>query len=242
MFLESFYGQSASDNPLGIDRALATLRPQTTRYWSVVDGSVAVPPTAAIRIIEGSREWWRVRGSARVLIVNDWLRKRFRRRAGQHVLQTWHGTMLKRLALDRAGVGIRTRIAVRRERARWDALLAQNAYSAKIFRSAYDMRDPIWEEGYPRNDVLHLDAAELAERAAAVRRAVGVPDGARVVLYAPTWRDDRTEMVDYVDLDDVRRQPRRTTTCCSCAATPARCATGRISPATASSTSPATRA
>ena len=29
---------------------------------------------------------------------------------------------------------------------------------------------------------------------------MGVPDGARVVLYAPTWRDDRTEMVDYVDL------------------------------------------
>lgn len=199
VFLESFYGQSASDNPLGIDRALSRLRPEVTRYWSVVDGSVAVPP-GGVRLIEGSREWWRVRGSARVLIVNDWLRKRFRRRAGQHVLQTWHGTMLKRLALDRAGVGIRTRIAVRRERARWDVLLAQNEYSAKIFRSAYDMRDPIWVEGYPRNDVLHDAPAVLAARVAAVRRAVGVPDGARVILYAPTWRDDRTEMVDYVDL------------------------------------------
>ena len=199
VFFESFYGQSASDNPLGIDRALARLRPQTTRYWSVADGSVAVPD-GAIRIVEGSREWWRVRGSARVLIVNDWLRKRFRRRSGQHVLQTWHGTMLKRLGLDRAGVGIRTRIAVRRERARWDVLLAQNTYSEKIFRSAYDMREPIWVEGYPRNDELHGSPAALAERAAAVRAAVGAPEGARVVLYAPTWRDDRTEMVDYVDL------------------------------------------
>ncbi len=199
VFLESFYGQSASDNPLGIDRALAALRPQTTRYWSVVDGSVAVPP-GGVRIIEGSRAWWHVRGAARVLIVNDWLRKRFARRAGQHVLQTWHGTMLKRLALDRAGVGIRTRIAVRRERARWDALLAQNSYSAKIFRSAYDMRGPIWEDGYPRNDLLQFAPTDLAQRTAAVRRAVGVPDGARVVLYAPTWRDDRTEMVDYIDL------------------------------------------
>jgi CDP-glycerol glycerophosphotransferase (TagB/SpsB family) len=27
-----------------------------------------------------------------------------------------------------------------------------------------------------------------------------VPAGARVVLYAPTWRDDRDEMVDYLDL------------------------------------------
>ena len=66
----------------------------------------------------------------------DWLRKRYRPRPHQHVLQTWHGTMLKRLALDRSGVGLRTRIAVKRESRRWDALLAQNAYSARIFRSA----------------------------------------------------------------------------------------------------------
>ena len=193
VFLESFYGQSAADNPAGIDRALALLSPGIRRYWSVVDGSVAVP-TGATRIIEGSREWWRVRAAARALIVNDWLRKRYRRRAHQRVLQTWHGTMLKKLALDR-GVGLRTRIAVMRERDRWDALLAQNPYSAQIFRSAYAMQRPIWEEGYPRNDVLH----DL-ERAAAVRAAVGIPAGARVVLYAPTWRDDRTEMVDFVDL------------------------------------------
>jgi CDP-glycerol glycerophosphotransferase (TagB/SpsB family) len=198
VFLESFYGQSASDNPLGIDRALSRLRPSTTRYWSVADGSVAIPE-GGVRIIEGSREWWRVRGSARVLIVNDWLRKRYRRRAGQHVLQTWHGTMLKRLALDR-DPGIRTRIAVLRERARWSALLAQNPYSSRIFRSAYAMRGPIWEDGYPRNDELQLSGSQRAARLAAVRAAVGVAEGPRVVLYAPTWRDDRTEMVDYVDL------------------------------------------
>ena len=199
VFLESFYGQSAACNPLGIDRALAVDEPGIRRYWSVVDGSVAIPE-GGIRLIEGSREWWRVRASARVLVVNDWLRKRFRRRAHQKVLQTWHGTMLKRLALDR-DPGLRTRIAVRRERDRWDALLAQNPYAARIFRSAYAMRGPIWEEGYPRNDVLHDP-----ERAAQVRRIVGVPDGARVVLYAPTWRDDRTEMVDFVDLAAFARE------------------------------------
>jgi CDP-glycerol glycerophosphotransferase len=193
VFFESFYGQSSSDNPLGIDRALAGIRPQAARYWSVVDGSVAVPE-GAVPLIEGSREWWRVRSAARVFVVNDWLRKRFVRRSHQHVLQTWHGTMLKRLALDR-DPGVRTRLAVKRESRRWDALLAQNPYSAEIFRSAYDMRRPIWQEGYPRNDVF-ADTTRIP----AVRRSLSLPDGARVVLYAPTWRDDRTEMVDYVDL------------------------------------------
>ncbi len=200
VFLESFYGQSASDNPLGIARTLRRMRPDVARYWSVVDGSVAIPE-GDIRLIEGSREWWRVRGAARVLIVNDWLRKRYRKRPHQHVLQTWHGTMLKRLGLDRPNVGLRTRIAVKRESARWDALLAQNAYSARIFRSAYAFTRGTWDEGYPRNDRL-ISGAD----ADGIRRAVGIPDGARVVLYAPTWRDDRTEMVDYLDLTSFARE------------------------------------
>ena len=41
-----------------------------------------------------------------------------------------------------------------RERARWDILLSENPYSSRIFRSAYAYFGPIWEEGYPRNDVL----------------------------------------------------------------------------------------
>jgi len=193
VFLESFYGQAAACNPLGIDRVLAADHPEVRRYWSVADGSIAIPP-GGIRIVEGTRAWWHARAATRVLVVNDWLRKRYRRRSHQRVLQTWHGTMLKRLALDR-GVGVRTRIAVLRERDRWDAMLAQNPYSAGHFRSAYAMRKPIWEEGYPRNDVLHDET-----RPDEVRRAVGIREGARVVLYAPTWRDDRTEMVDFVDL------------------------------------------
>jgi CDP-glycerol glycerophosphotransferase (TagB/SpsB family) len=62
------------------------------------------------------------------------------------------------------------------------------------------MRRPIWQEGYPRNDVL-----SDVTRAAQVRAAAGIPAGARVVLYAPTWRDDRTEMVDFVDLAALAR-------------------------------------
>lgn len=194
VFFESFYGRSASCNPLGIDRALARLRPDVTRYWSVADASVPVPD-GAVRVVEGTREWWRARRTARLLVVNDWLRKRWKPREYQTVLQTWHGTMLKRLALDRGSRGIRTRLAVLRERDRWDVLLAQNAYSEAIFRSAYAFRGPIWLEGYPRNDVLH------GADAAGVRARLGIAADARVVLYAPTWRDDRTEMVDYLDLE-----------------------------------------
>jgi len=163
VFFESFYGQNASCNPLAIDRAIARLRPDVARYWSVTDASVSVP-SGATALIEGSSEWWRIRGSARLLVVNDWLRKRLRKRRYQTVLQTWHGTMLKKLALSRVRLGLRSAIATLRERRRWDILLAQNPYSRGVFRRAYAFTGSVWEEGYPRDDVLVSgDAAAIRD-------------------------------------------------------------------------------
>lgn len=192
VFFESFYGQNVSCNPRALDRAVARLRPNVTRYWSVADASVEVPE-GAIALIEGSAEWWRVRAAARLLIVNDWLRNRYRKRQHQTVLQTWHGTPLKRIALSRRGLRVRPTLATIKERSRWDIMLSQNPHSTRIFRRAYAFFGPIWEEGYPRDDVV------LAGDAASVRARLGIDAGKTVLLYAPTWRDDRPDEVDHLD-------------------------------------------
>lgn len=193
VFFESFYGRNASCNPLAIDREIARRAPGVTRYWSVVDLSVAVPE-GAIPVVEGTPEWWRARGAARLLVVNDWLRRRFARRKGQVVLQTWHGTPLKRLALHRPGFDPRRMAAVARESRRWNVLLAQNPYAARILSKAYAfLARPVWIEGYPRNDVLTRGDGTPT------REALGIRPGERVILYAPTWRDDRDQIVDFVD-------------------------------------------
>ncbi|WP_101846574.1 CDP-glycerol glycerophosphotransferase family protein [Zhihengliuella sp. ISTPL4] len=200
VFFESFYGRSVGCNPRAIDRELALRAPDVRRYWSVVDLSVEVPD-GAIPVIEGSPEWWRARGAARLLIVNDWLRRRFARKPGQKVLQTWHGTPLKRLALHRPGFDPRRMAAVVKESRRWDVLLAQNTYAARILRKAYAFFGrPIWVDGYPRNDALRTGDP------VAVRAALGIGEDERVLLYAPTWRDDRAEMVDFVDPELLARQ------------------------------------
>ncbi|MFT4214882.1 MAG: CDP-glycerol glycerophosphotransferase family protein [Microbacterium sp.] len=195
VFFESFYGRNASCNPRAIDRELARVAPGITRYWSVVDLSVSVPD-GAIAVVEGSPQWWRARGAARLLVVNDWLRRRYSRRPGQVVVQTWHGTPLKRLALHRPGFDARRAVAVLRESRRWDVLVVQNPYAERILRKAYAFPGrPVWVEGQPRNDIL------VTGDAAPVRAALGIGAGERVLLYAPTWRDDRERMVDFLDLD-----------------------------------------
>jgi CDP-glycerol glycerophosphotransferase (TagB/SpsB family) len=193
IFFESYYGQNASSNPRGIDRAITASAPDAKRMWSIVDASVEIPD-GAVAVIEGSAAWWQARASAELIIVNDWLRKRFVKRRGQTVLQTWHGTPLKRIALDRPGTRLRAAIASRRESAHWSLMLAQNQFSADVFRSAYAFRRPIWQEGYPRDDSLR------AGTSADLRKKLGIPAKSTVILYAPTWRDDRPGKVDHLDV------------------------------------------
>lgn len=197
VFFESFEGRQVSCNPLAIDRELAQRFPEQTRYWSVADEAIAVPD-GAIPVLVGGADWFAARARARLLVVNDWLRYGFRRGRHQFVLQTWHGTMLKHLALTRPNTGLQTRIATRRESRRWSLLLSQNPHSTSQFRESYAYQGPMLETGYPRDDRLAravVNTARGPERIRILqdgaRRALGIVDGPRVLVYAPTWRESR---------------------------------------------------
>ena len=184
IYFESFYGRSAACNPRALDAIVAAEHPGITRYWGIVDNSVGVP-AGAVPVVYNTRAWWEARGRSRWVIANDWLRKKFKHQPHQVVLQTWHGSMFKRIGLDRPGFDKIQEIALKRERDNWDLLLSQNRHSSEIFRSAYAWDGPILEEGYPRNDAL------TGGDGRPIRELLGIPREHTVVLYAPTWRDDQ---------------------------------------------------
>jgi CDP-glycerol glycerophosphotransferase (TagB/SpsB family) len=187
VYFESFFGRSATCNPRAIDAEVARRRPDLPRYWSVDDLSIAVPAGATPLVI-GTRRWWEVRESARWIVTNEWLRGRYVKQPFQTVLQTWHGSMYKRIGMDRGRGGHIDR--ARTERANWDLFISQNGDTTPIIQQAYDFRgdqaSAVLEIGYPRNgELTSLDPARAAE----IRRRIGIPEGSRVVMYAPTWRE-----------------------------------------------------
>jgi CDP-glycerol glycerophosphotransferase (TagB/SpsB family) len=186
VYFESFFGRGATCNPRAIDAAVAKRHPELPRYWSVDDLSVAVPE-GAIPLVIGSRQWWEVRESARWIVTNEWLRGRYVKKDHQTVLQTWHGSMYKRIGIDRGRGGHIDR--ARAERANWDMFVSQNGDTTPIIIQAYEFQsDPhaVLEIGYPRNDEL---ATADPLRGQAIRHQLGIPDGDTVVMYAPTWRE-----------------------------------------------------
>ncbi len=117
------------------------------------------------------------------------------RRKGTYYIQTWHGTPLKRLALDMEDVFMagETDIDSYKEHFAknvhtWDFLISQNPFSTATFRRAFDFHKEMLEIGYPRNDILFRENTE--EDTQRYRRKLGLPLDKKIILYAPTWRDD----------------------------------------------------
>src|SRR5437763_828710 len=76
-----------------------------------------------------------------------------------------------------------------RQVANWQYVVSSNRFSTSVLRRAYGVPGEVIETGYPRNDVLARPDRDAL--GAELRRRIGVPDGARTVIYAPTYRDYR---------------------------------------------------
>lgn len=197
-YLESWFGKSVSDNQLPLVRQIQTTRPGANIWVGVIDYSVEVPTGTRPSII-GTRQWWKVLHSSKYVISNSWFPNGFIKQAGQVVVQTWHGTPLKFLGLDRPDSAGRPGRAEKlaADSNQWDLLVSQNTHSSTSFRSAYRYNGEIAEVGYPRNDDL-VDASTDERRR--IRHELGLADEETVILYAPTWRESDKSASDFLDV------------------------------------------
>ncbi|GGX41616.1 bifunctional glycosyltransferase/CDP-glycerol:glycerophosphate glycerophosphotransferase [Streptomyces microflavus] len=206
----SYDGRQYSDSPRAIHRELASRAPEIEHLWVVRDQQAAVPE--GVRAIAlHSAEWYEALARSRWVVTNTHLPQWFERAEGQCVVQTWHGTPLKRIGRDLAGTphaDAAYMASMERRSAQWSVLVSPNSFSTPVLRRAFGYSGEVLECGYPRNDLLY--APDRAKIATAVRERLAIPEGRRVVLYAPTWREDRPrhggryELDLQLDLDQAR--------------------------------------
>jgi CDP-glycerol glycerophosphotransferase (TagB/SpsB family) len=194
-YFESWFGKNFSDSPLALFKEARRRLPDAKLYVGVADLSVALPE-GAIPVVRNSRKSWMALAESKFVITNCWMPDRFERHPEQILVQTWHGTPLKLLGLDRPGSREKAgRVSkIEREANEWSLLISQNPHSTGVFRQAYAYAGEIIESGYPRNDAL-FDGDDLGRQ---VRESLNIPAGNRVVLYAPTWREESAGTPDLI--------------------------------------------
>ncbi|MTT30616.1 CDP-glycerol glycerophosphotransferase family protein [Terrilactibacillus sp. BCM23-1] len=193
---ESFLGKQYSCNPRAIYEYLKENYPQYKLVWSVDKRYIKNFEGKDVKYVKRfSIRWLFLMSRAQYWVTNSrfplWIPK------PKHTtyLQTWHGTPLKRLAADMDEVHmpgtntIKYKANFCKEASRWDYLISPNAYSTEIFARAFQFDKVMIESGYPRNDILYTDNnfTEIFK----LKQKYGLPQDKKIILYAPTWRDDQ---------------------------------------------------
>lgn len=193
---EAFGGKNYSDSPKYVYEYMMKHHPNYEFIWVFKKPGNVYLPGPAKKVKKGSAAYYEAYSKAKYWVANARLPLYLNKKPNQVYIQTWHGTPLKRLANDMKVIrmpGTTTdnyKRNFREETSRWDYLVSPNAYSTKIFETAFWMPpEKILEVGYPRNDLLvnrANDEAYIQE----LKESLNLPQDKKVIMYAPTWRDD----------------------------------------------------
>ncbi|WP_286180078.1 CDP-glycerol glycerophosphotransferase family protein [Neobacillus cucumis] len=206
IMFESFLGKQYSCNPRAIYEYLKEHHPEYEMVWSVdprfEKGFIDKGIPYANRF---SFKWLFLMARARFWVTNSRMPLWIPKPKKTIYLQTWHGTPLKKLAHDMKEVlmpGTTTnqyKQSFYEESRNWDYLISPNRYSTEIFKRAFRFNKEIIESGYPRNDIFYSSNRDQVARN--FKKTHQLPEDKKIILYAPTWRDNQYYQVGKYKLD-----------------------------------------
>src|SRR5690606_22792104 len=150
-------------------------------------------PDDARLVKRGSWSYFLALARAEFWIDNQGFPDGLRKRPQTTYVQTWHGSAYKLMGLDQPRLKSgppAERQRLRRMVERYDCFLIRSRHDAETLCAGLGVRSELLPAGYPRNDPLvnGVDGdPELAAEVAALRESLGLDDGRRAVLYAPTF-------------------------------------------------------
>ena len=188
---ETFFGKSYSDSPKYIYEYLNKNYPGKYRFiWSINRHSTKIS-YHPVKVKRFSIRYCYYMARCKYFVFNVRQPEWYRKREGMVFLETWHGTPLKKLVFDQEEVMAASplyKAQFYHQQIKWDYLVAANHFSSNAFRSAFRFEKEMLEFGYPRNDILHSQEKDkIAEK---IKQKLKLPKGKKLILYAPTWRDD----------------------------------------------------
>ncbi|MDF9866995.1 CDP-glycerol glycerophosphotransferase [Bacilli bacterium PM5-3] len=150
-----------------------------------------------------TKEYFNLIAQAKYWISNSIFETSVIKKDNQKYLQTWHGTPLKKLAFDIDTAGnnkIRSNEEVRNMYAsdaqRYTMMCSPSPYYTNHISSAFNLKNLhtnniMFETGYPRNDrLINYKDKEVKQ----IKERLNIPNDKKVVVYAPTWRDNQHQL------------------------------------------------
>ena len=200
----SFNGKSYSDNPRYLFEYMRESE-EFADYRSVWAFKKQESILGARVVKLNSLTYYYLLTKAKYWVFNAKMPTYYQKKKGQLYLQTWHGTPLKRLGhdlFDNGNTYYRSRLSYEQmlksydqDSCQWDYLISPNTFSSQVFVSAFEIeKEKLLEVGYPRVDYL---VNSPADKLVDLKTRYGLPTDKKIILYAPTWRDNSFDIKGY---------------------------------------------
>lgn len=187
VYFSSFGGKLYNENPKYICEELHRICPEAKIMFRLdADGMRQKDIPSYVEMLPRfSLKALRHMATARVIVKSDSLRPWMTKFADQIYMQVWHGDRgLKPILLDKVPAPKRLI-----DQKLLDIGVCASDVGEGLFRRGFGFKGEMLDQGYPKNDLLVANPPEIA---AEVRRELNLPEGKKVLLYAPTFRNQNT--------------------------------------------------
>ena len=196
IFFESSVGRNYSSNPKYVYEEMVKqdLDKEFICIWSLEDTNIEIPGNA-IKVKRARLKYLYYLATAKIWVCDTRQPAFLVKRPETTYIQLWHGTPLKKLAMDMDVLKMSEGMDLseykrlfKKNTETWDYLISQSDYTTEKFRSSFDFKNRILKTGFPRNDVLFNK--NNMESINSIKKGYNIPLDKKIILYAPTWRDD----------------------------------------------------
>ncbi|MFC7395388.1 CDP-glycerol glycerophosphotransferase family protein [Scopulibacillus cellulosilyticus] len=188
---ESGVGKQYADSPRYIYEELVNRGLNYKKVW-IYNENIRFSDPNTMRVERLSPKYYFYLARAKYWVNNQNFPTYIEKRPETLYIQTWHGTPLKKMLFDIDHIQGRDPDYLERvykATSHWDYLISPSSYATKAFLSAFHYRGKVLEIGYPRNDIFYQK--DRAAKANELRSKLNIPKDKKVILYAPTFRDNQ---------------------------------------------------
>ena len=198
ILFESFRGKQYSGNPRAISEMMHEKYPDYEIVWalnSMIDTYHLLPDY--IKIVPSTgKQYYQEVATAYCHVSNEPYETNIHKRRGQFNVQTWHGDRTFKKVLYDAWEGGKRPTPVMDNKVT-DICLAASIFGESVYRTAFQYQGDILTVGSPRNDKLIKRTADTIE----IRKKIKIDSKYKIMLYAPTFRDQATGKQKSIDIN-----------------------------------------
>ena len=185
----SFYGNYISDSPKEIFLNLKKSNNNYRYVWLVKDATKKIEGARSVKIKSIAALYHMA--TAKAWVDNCRKREWVTKRKGQFYLQTWHGGIGMKKSEGQVEEKLERKYiqCAKNDSSMIDVLLSGSKWCTELYSNWFWYDGPVLETGCPRSDIFYMKE-EWDSIKKRIYQELGIPQRKKLILYAPTFRQN----------------------------------------------------